>query len=194
MAQELTNLEQMLDLIDKAAKGQDRVSLELIIKAVGRRSFGPLLLLVGILLASPLSGIPGIPTIMGLLVLLIAVQLLFSSEHFWLPQWLLKRSVEPKKLDKSIQWLRPPARFVDRLIRPRLTVFVQGFSAYLIAIICLLIAAGLPGMELVPFSASGAGAVLAAFGLSLIAHDGFLALLAFIFSTVIFGWIIIKFM
>lgn len=92
MPQKLSNLEQLLDLIDKAADDLDRVSLGMIVEAVGSRSFGPLLLMVGVTLASPLSGIPGMPTTMGMLVLLIAVQLLFGRQHFWLPRWLLKRS------------------------------------------------------------------------------------------------------
>lgn len=194
MPPDLTNLEQLLDKIETAAKSFDRVSLEVIIKAVGNRSFGPLLLLVGAILASPLSGIPGMPTIMGLLVLLIAVQLLFRRDHFWLPRWLLKRSVEEKKLYKTLDWLRPPARFIDRWLRPRLTVLIHGFSIYCIAITCLFIAIWLPAMELLPFTASGAGAILAAFGLALIAHDGFLALLAYVFTFVIFGWMVLRFL
>lgn len=193
MAQDLSNLEQLLERLGEAANGKEQVSLGVIVRAVGRRSFGPLLLFVGVILASPLSGIPGFPTIMGVFVLLIAVQLLLRRDHFWLPQWLLKRSVPQKKLDKSIDWLQRPARFIDRMIRPRMTVFLQGPSIYVIAIICLMIGVCLPAMEVVPFSATGAGVVLAAFGLSLIAHDGILALLAFGSTIIVFGLMASKF-
>jgi hypothetical protein len=44
-----------------------------------------LLLLASVALASPLSGIPGIPTSMGVLVLLIAGQLIVGRDYFWLP-------------------------------------------------------------------------------------------------------------
>ena len=37
-------------------------------------------------------------------------------------------------------------------------------------------------MEVIPFSASGAGAALTAFGLGLIAREGLMALLALIFT------------
>lgn len=190
MAEKLYNLEQLLDRIEKAAKDKDHVSLEVIVKEIGSRSFGPLLLLVGILLASPLSGIPGMPTTMGLFIVLVSVQLIFRRRSFWLPHWLLNRSAEQKKLYKAIEWLRPPASFIDRLIQPRLTFLIRGISIYFIAFICLIIAIGLPLMELVPFSASAAGTILAAFGLALIAHDGFLALLAFILTIVTYWWII----
>lgn len=190
MTQEITNLEQMLDRIESSAGDQESVSLGMIIEAVGGRSFGPLLLMVGVVMTSPLSGIPSIPTSMGLLVLLIAVQLLLRRQHFWLPRWLLKRSLARGKLRKGIRWLRPTARFVDRLLRPRLPVFIDGISIYLVAIVCIVIAALMPIMELVPFSAHGAGVALTAFGLSLIARDGLLALFAFVSTAVSFGVLI----
>ena len=185
MAQELTNLEQLLDLIESMGEADpDRVSLGMIIEAVGSRSFGPLLVLAGVILFSPLSGIPGMPTTMGIFVLFIAIQLLFHKKHFWFPGWVLKRSVTRKKLRKAIRWLRPLARFIDQGLRPRLMIFTRGLSVYLVAIICLLIAAGLPFMELVPFLATTVGGILTAFGLSLTARDGLLALLAFMLTAV----------
>ncbi len=55
------------------------------------------------------------------------------------------------------------------------------------AVSCILIAAAMPAMEFIPFSANLAGAALTAFGLSLIAHDGVLALFAFGFTALTFG-------
>jgi len=188
MRQKFTNLEEMLDQLGKAvAEDQDKIPVGKIVAAVGSRSFGPLLLLAGIILFSPLSGIPGMPTTMGGLVLIISGQLLARRDHIWLPQWLLKRSVPRSKLEKSLKWLRPPARFIDRLLRPRLRAFLCGPCRYSIALICVLIAVFMPVMELVPFSASSAGAVLTCFGLSLIAHDGLLALVAFTLAGITIG-------
>lgn len=190
MAEKLYNLEQLLDRIDKAAKGKNHVSLEVIINEIGSRSFGPLLLMVGVILASPLSGIPGMPTTMGLFIMLVSMQLFLRRKSFWLPHWLLNRSAEQKNIYKAIAWLRAPASFIDRWIQPRLPFLIHGISIYFIAFICLIIAIGMPFMEFVPFSASAAGTILAAFGLALIAHDGLLALLAFILTIVTYWWII----
>lgn len=187
MAKEPENLKQLLDRIDEAANGREVVLLESILNAVGRRSFGPLLLLAGVILVSPLSGIPALPTTMSLLVLLTAVQLLAGRERFWLPRWILKRSITRNNLDKALRCLRPVAGFVDRFLRTRLTGLIHGGGIYVIAVICAVIAAGIPVMELVPFSATSAGAALTAFGLSLIARDGFLALTAFLFTVATLG-------
>jgi hypothetical protein len=190
MSREISNLEQMLDRIDQAGDDRERISVGLIVQAVGSRSFGPLLLLAGVVLVSPLSGIPGMPTTMAVLVLLIAGQLLLRKPCCWLPRWLLKRSMLRSKLGKALEWLRPPARFIDRWLRPRLGVFIGGVALYVIAIACIAIAAGMPIMELIPFSATAAGVALAAFGLSLISHDGLLALLAFLATGVTLGLVV----
>lgn len=187
---DIKNLQQMLDRIEESAGDQERVSLGTVVEAVGSRSFGPLLLLAGVIMASPLTGIPSVPTSMGILVLLIASQLLLRKQHFWLPDWLLRRSISVQRLKRVIGWVRPSARFVDRWLRPRLTLFIDGVSIYVIAMACIAIAAGMPVMELVPLSAHIAGLALTAFGLALIARDGLLALLALATTALTFGVIL----
>jgi hypothetical protein len=178
------NLQELLGQIETAAHETDSVSLERILGAVGQRSFGPILVIAGLVILAPLIGdIPGVPTLMAVLVLLIAVQVLMGRQHPWLPGWLLNRSVASKKLVKVIGWLRKPARFVDRLLRPRLQRFTHRAGMYATAILCIGIAAALPPMELVPFSANAAGIALTALGLALIANDGLLALIAFLISA-----------
>ncbi|MEX2670520.1 MAG: exopolysaccharide biosynthesis protein [Phycisphaeraceae bacterium] len=179
-----TNLERLLDRIDEVSQEGDRVSLDSILQTVGSRSFGPLLLMAGLITFAPIVGdIPGVPTMMGLFVFLIAVQLLFHRKHFWLPGWLLRRSVARDKLCKALSWSRPAARFIDRLLRPRLKMLINGGATHVIAIVSLVIAAAMPMMEIVPFSANLAGAALTAFGLALIARDGLLAMFAFVFTA-----------
>ncbi|MFO7554984.1 MAG: exopolysaccharide biosynthesis protein [Desulfobacterales bacterium] len=191
MGQEINNLEQLLDQIYRAAKNREEVSLGAVIQEIGSRSFGPLLLTAGLITLTPVIGdIPGVPTIMGILILLSSGQLLFRRKHFWMPSWLLERSVAQNKLTASLKRLRPAGRFVDRFLRPRLTALTRGTGIYFIAASCVGIAAAMPVMEVVPFSANIAGIALTAFGLSLITHDGLLALLAFLFTFITFGIVI----
>ena len=118
----------------------------------------------------------------AVLVLLVSTQLLWGRSSFWLPRWLLRKSVARTKMTKSIRWLERPARFIDRFLRARLSAFVEGFAVRVIATVSVLISLAMPVMEVIPFSASGAGAALTAFGLALIARDGLMALLAFVFT------------
>lgn len=179
----ISNLEQLLDRIHEAEKGRDRVSLGMLVEAAGSRSFGSLLLLAGVILVSPLSGIPGIPTTMGLFILLSALQMLLRRRHFWLPRWLLERSVSRQNVERAMRWLRGPAAWIDRWLQPRLPVFVDGPGIYLLAIVCILIAACMPVMEVLPFSATTAGIPVSAFGLAMITHDGLLAVTALSLSV-----------
>ena len=176
----ITNLAQLLEQLDRATQDKVRVDVSTIVAAVGSRSFGSLLLVAGLVTLAPVIGdIPGIPTLMGAFVLLISLQLLLRRTELWLPKWLLERSVARDKFAKAMRVMHPTARFIDRWLKPRLTYLTQGPGLHAIAALCIVIAAGMPLMEVVPFSANGAGAALTAFGLALIARDGLLALLAF---------------
>jgi len=176
-----TNLEQLLDRLSEAGEGYGHVSLGTMLDTVGRRSFGPLLLVLGLIALSPLSGVPGIPTTLAVMVLLIGGQQLLGRTHFWLPRFLLRRSTSREKFERTLRFLRPGARFVDKLVRPRLTALTQSAALYAIAVLCIVIAMTMPPLEIVPFANTTAGAALAAFGLALIAHDGILAMVALAF-------------
>ena len=185
----ITNLEQLLERIEEAMHDVDKVSYGTLLKVVGHRSFGSLLLLAGLVTLSPIIGdIPGVPTIMGVSVSLIAIQLLLGRDHFWLPRWLLKRSVEKEKVSKIVNWLQRPAQLIDRFLRQRLVSLTRGMGIYIIAFACIVISFTMPTMEMIPFTANIAGAALVFFGLSLIASDGLLALFAFLFTAIIFGF------
>ncbi|SFR45919.1 Uncharacterized conserved protein [Marinobacter gudaonensis] len=173
------SLQELLDRLRDGTNGQRRVSVGDILAVVGERSFGPLALVAGLVTLAPLIGdIPGVPTLLALMVLLTVGQLLFQRETIWIPARLANRSMEQEKLDKGLDWLETPARFLDRWTRPRLVFLVRGPGQYVMAVLCLLVAAAMPLMEIIPFSANGGGLALAAFGLAIIARDGLLALFA----------------
>lgn len=193
--QEPTNLEQVLDRIGQAHSEMDKVSLGAVLHEIENRSFGPLLLVEGLITFSPVIGdIPGMSALMGIFVLLTVGQMLLHRKHIWLPRRLLKLSIKQDKYCKALGWLRPLARFTDRLLRQRLTLLVRGAGAYLIAIVCAAIALVMPAMELVPFSAYSAGFVLILFGLALVARDGLMALIALTITIITAGLVINSFL
>lgn len=192
MVQELRNLEQLFNYIATLANENAGVSLGIVVESIGHRSFGPLLLIIGLILSSPLSGIPGMTSISAAFILLIAVQLLLGRRYFWLPRWLLDRSLSQAQVIKALRWITPPARVVDRLTRPRLFFLVSRSGAYVTAALCVCIAMIMPMFELVPFSASAVGVALAALGLGLVAQDGLLALIAFSAIGATFGLAVVN--
>jgi len=152
-------------------------------EAIGERSFGPLLVAVGIAGVTPLAGVPGVPTLLALCTLLVAVQLVFGRKQFWLPGWFLRRKVKRSTLRRSVGLARPPARIVDRLIRPRLQVFTGAVATRLVAVICVLISLAVPMLELLPLAAALPSLAILAFGLGLSARDGLLVLMASVVSA-----------
>ncbi len=183
---EFQSLRDLLNRIREISQKGEDTSVGEIIEMVGERSYGPLLLITGLATLAPIIGdIPGIPTLLGAIVFLFSAQLLLGKEHFWLPKFLLMKSISSKKLDKGIQWLESPARVIDKLLKPRLKVLVKDTAVYLIAFMCLMIASVMPIMEFVPFSANIAGVALTVFGLALIARDGLLLVLALLLTLAI---------
>lgn len=179
--QEPHSLEELLDAIGIIEAPSGQISFDAVLDAIGRRAFGPLLLLAGLITLAPvISGIPGVPVAMGLFTLLISAQLLLGRRTFWLPAWLRERHLSRDKVHKGLGWLRKPARLIDRLLRQRITFMTSKRGVQLTALACLLLALVMPPMELVPFSANIAGAALMLFGLALMARDGLLAILGFI--------------
>lgn len=192
---ELSGLDELLDRLDQAAADEGSLSVGSAMDVVGRRSFGPILLLAGLIAIAPLVGdIPGVPTSMGMIVLLSVAQILVGRDHIWIPGWIERRSASEEKVAKAIDWLRKPAGFLDRLTRPRFRTLVDGRGSVLIAVACLAIAVSMPFLEFVPFSSTGAAAGLIAFGLALVAHDGLVAAVAFALTALTYGavaWVVL---
>lgn len=181
----VATLVEVLDRVVSTTKEKDPVSVDDILDAMGQRSFGPVLLLLGLIVLAPIIGdIPGVPTLIALMVFLLCIQLLMHREHLWMPGWLLRRSLSASRLKKAMGYCYKPARFVDRLVKPRLTFLIRGYiPTRLVALACILVTLIMPFMEVIPFSANLAGGVLTFFGLALVARDGLLAIFAFTFTA-----------
>jgi len=179
--EEPEDLQTLIANLRQAGEADQPVTIESMLHATGERSIGALLLLPGLLVLSPLSGIPGLPSVFALMVMLIAGQLLIGRRHFWLPQWLLQRTASRGKYDRALSFLKRPAAFVDRLLRPRLKFLTGGLAVRGNAVLCMLIAATMPPLEIIPFGNTTAGAALSILGVGMMARDGLMILLAILF-------------
>lgn len=169
--------EHVFDDIAALGEEQEKVSLADMRDAVGQRGYGPFLFVPSILEVSPVGGIPGVPTLLGLIVAIFALQMLMGRKHFWIPGFLGRRSVKSEKLRKAIDKMRPVLRFLDKVIRPRLTWITKKPFLQITAALCVLCAAMAPPLELVPFASSLPFGAIALFGLGLTAHDGVVVVL-----------------
>ncbi|MBL8771332.1 MAG: exopolysaccharide biosynthesis protein [Phenylobacterium sp.] len=190
MAAKVHDLEDVLDALHRSAKDEGaKVSVDEILATFGRRSFGPLLLLCGLLGMTPVSGIPSVPSILAVITVLIAGQMVFGREAIWIPRFIAKLSVAADKIEKAVRVSRKPARWVDKVVRPRLHALTSPLADRLVAAACVLVALAVPPLELVPFAAFIPSLAIFTFGLGLVARDGLVVLVALLLSAAALGLI-----
>ena len=178
----------LIACLEREGKAGRAVSLETLQRLSGRRFTGPLILVPGLAIVSPLSGIPTLPTVVGAAVSIICLQIVIGREHIWMPQRLRRLALGPKSVLWVTRFLRRPAEVLDRLCAPRLAWMTEGLPMRMAALACLLLGALMPALEFLPLTSSLAGAVIAAFGLALTTHDGLLMMCLFaVFTSIVFG-------
>jgi hypothetical protein len=173
------SLNMVLDTLADAGD-DDEVTIGQILDEFGDRSLAPVLLVPALLTASPISGIPGVPTVTGIIVALIVVQMLMGKDTLWVPQALARRGVSRQKMDKAVNFLRKPVGWIDRLLKPRLTWLAERPWNYVALLTCLAIAVLAPGMELLPFVISIAAVAIGFFAAGILVRDGLVILLGYV--------------
>jgi hypothetical protein len=179
-------LSHVLDAIGRACAEHPRgkLSIDEIMDCIGRRSFGPIILVLGLIGLAPVSNIPGVVAVLASLDILIAGEFLIGMDHIWIPGVLGRREIGAPRCAKVVRALRAPARMLDRVARPRLTVLTRGPFGYVIALACFVVALLLPIIELIPLAGIIPNAALVALALAITAHDGVWALVALGFLAV----------
>jgi len=123
-----------------------------------------------------------VPTALAAVVSLFSLQIDFGMKHLWLPDFVENRKMPGDKLKDGLNFLRPPARWIDKVLKPRLRWITRPPAIQVIAAACLLLAAAVPPLELIPFGSTRPMGAIGLFGLALMMRDGLLAFLAAILA------------
>jgi hypothetical protein len=107
-----------------AAAGPDGLTLGQVRDRLDERAFGLLILILAIPCLVP--ALYGVPQIIGVPILILAVQLLIGRKEPWLPKAVLNRRINKAWLDRMADFAGKRMGWVERLSRPRLTSFVTG--------------------------------------------------------------------
>ncbi|WP_235756513.1 exopolysaccharide biosynthesis protein [Paracoccus salsus] len=172
----------IVDLIERVETASDEGSTSVgqILAVLGQGSFSPNLLIPALGVASPLSGVPLFSSFCGIIIALVSLQMLSGRDHIWLPEAVKARRVRTARLVQVAEMLKRPARLLDRMTRQRLT-FMFRFPFHLLSLlICMICGLLMPFMELVPFTSSIAGGIVALFAFGMLARDGVFTLLGFL--------------
>ncbi len=179
-AAEAPSLTAVLAAIRKAAR-DDSLAVRDVLAEIGERSFAAALLMPALILVSPISGIPGTPTIGALIVILVVMQWLVGREHLWLPEFIIRRTVATGRIRSALAWFDRPAAFIDRHSFHRLAFLTEGPLSVLPLLTVLAIAATWPVLEFLPFLTTiGAFAVLL-FAFGLMMQDGAYVVTGYVF-------------
>lgn len=181
MANQL-GLTDVLDHLDDDAEG-DEITLGNVIETFGGRGYGPILLGLALVEILPTGAIPGVPTLVAVLVILMAGQMVAGRKSPWIPKKLAKKGFDTKKLDATRDKIRPMARRLDAVLKPRLSTLTSAISARIVGVVCIAIAALMPPLEVVPFASSIPALAIAVFGLGLSAKDGLLVLIGYVIAV-----------
>ena len=174
------SLGDVVEEIEELGESKDTVSLGDALDRFGHRSFAPLLIVLPLVEISPLGGVPGFPTVLAIVIALIALQLLFGREHVWLPGFVENRSVDGKKLAKGLHKLDKAAVWVDNHVGDRLDWMLKGIWVRVAAGVILVLCLSVPPLEFFPFASSVPMIAVACIGLALLVRDGLLLLVAMI--------------
>jgi hypothetical protein len=96
----------------------EAIRIEEILKLARERSFGLFLAVLSFPSALPLPA-PGYSTPFGVVILLLALQMLAGRATPWLPPWVLQTSIERKQFQKWVQAGIPWLQRLEQVARPR---------------------------------------------------------------------------
>jgi len=162
------------ELIEAAsAPGDEKVCVGALVRAVGRRAYGPLLLVIGLFAISPATIVPLMTSFTAMVILALALQMAIGLRRPWLPKSILEIEAPRQAMLDFFEQARPTVEKLDGVwLRPRLTILTKPPFVTLVAL-CVAAAAliTLP-LSLIPFAPLAPGFAIVLFGLGMTARDG----------------------
>jgi hypothetical protein len=144
-----------------------------LLAVLGPRSFGVMLVLFGL---PNLLPVPGLPILCGIVIAVIAVQMLLGKRTLVLPRWLGERRMKRADLVRVVERAEPSLRKMEKVMRPRLPFLTSEGMGRPIGFVLLLLAVAL--MSPIPFFGGiPPGIAVILIGLAITERDGLFLLL-----------------
>jgi hypothetical protein len=157
-----------------AAQPSERLTVQDILAVLRDRAFALLVVLLGLPNCLPMP--PPIPLFCGLLLALVAAQIIFGRSAPWLPKALLHRSIARADVVRAVARALPIFRKLERFSRPRMTVLDNAIALRGMGILLLILAISIvfalpPIVGQIPL-----GIAVCLVGLGLVERDGLVVL------------------
>ncbi|HRP09862.1 MAG TPA: exopolysaccharide biosynthesis protein [Terricaulis sp.] len=164
-------LDELIEAVSDAK--QEKVAVRALVSAVGRRTYGPLFLVIGLFAISPATIVPLMTSFTAMVILALAIQMALGLRRPWLPKSILDIEAPRQAMFDFFEKARPTIAKLDGVwLRPRLTFLTKPPFVNLVAL-CVAGAAliTLP-LSLIPFAPLAPGIAVVLFGLGMTAKDG----------------------
>ncbi len=162
------------EILLELVKGEgESVSVKELLGALAARGFGLAVLVFSIPSIVPMP--PGVPTLVGVALLIVSAQMIVGRRQLWLPRILADRALPRSKLRAAFERIQPVLRRIERVTTPRVVFLTGRLGAGLVGVVVLIMAIILilplpPGGNFPPALAA------AALGMGLAERDGFFVL------------------
>ena len=167
---------------------QDTFEFAEFLDVMEKRGFGPMLALPSFIACTPIGAIPGIPSLAGGTILLIALQILLGRRHPWLPQRVKQLNCDADQLRHIAEKVKPYAVRVDRFLVPRCFFMRQPVFRSFIALCCAGCGLVMIPLELIPFMGLIPAFAVFIMAIGMATDDGAVAL--FGVSLSLFGFVL----
>ncbi len=160
--------------------GEEGLTLHQIRDRLDERAYGLLILILSLPCLVP--GLYGVPQAVGVIIILVAAQLLIGREEPWLPRRVLTLRARGRWLAAMADFAETRLGWIDRLSRPRLLVFATGAGERMAAAFMILATLTI----VLPFTNTIPSIALALLSVGLIQRDGLFVLGGAAVAT---GWL-----
>lgn len=154
---------------------------------IGRRTYGPLLALIGVFSISPATILPGMTWFSASLALFFGLQLMAGLRAPWIPQPWCAARLNRASVRAAVGAVEPWASRIDAVLRPRLVFLAEAPFANLIGVFCVIAALATFPLGFIPMAPLAPGLAILIMGLGLFARDGLLLLAGFVIAASALG-------
>jgi len=168
-------------LLLQAVRGDgERITVGEILDALDARAFGLATLIFSIPSVIPMP--PGVPTVVGIALLIVSVQMVFGRYELWLPRFLTKRSFSRPALVSAMEKFAPRLEAIEKIASPRLMFLTGRVGTVMIGLVVLFMAIVLI-LPLPPGGNFPPAVACAVLGMGLAERDGVIVLVGLIASV-----------
>ena len=165
---------------DLAEGDGERLTFREILTTLQHRAFGFTLLIFALPCCLPMP--PGIPTVCGVAIVIIALNLIASRQRLWLPGAIANKGIARADLRRIVDRVAPYLERLERVCKPRFAIVTEPVGKILIGIV--IFALGFIMILPIPLLGNmppGLAASVIAFGMT--ERDGLIVLIGAVVSV-----------